>query len=125
MSLKGLGFKRLVPPPLDSFKGIKFTVIGSWWPSVLFLFSTTGKDKNKEFTLRVLDVDLKHVKSTSAPGTKGSPHFMVQLVDSADPDSTGVGALVEGENCWWVSHEVLSDAYYADKEKKDGRSSSI
>ena len=112
---KGFGFKRLVPPPLDAYKGRKFTVtvLGSWWPS------TTEADKSKQFTLRALDVDMKHIKSTAAPGTKGTPHFKVQLIDASDPDSTGVGELVEGANFWWVTHQTFSDAYYEDKDKKE------
>lgn len=112
MSIKGLGFKRLVPPPFDAYKGKKFTVLGSWWPS------TTGADKSKQFILRLLDFNLKHVNPASAPGTKGTPHFKVQLVSSADPDSTGVGELLEGENFWWVTHQIFSDAYLEDKDKR-------
>jgi hypothetical protein len=113
MSLKGLGFKKLVAPPLDAFIGKKFNVLGSWWPT------TTGRDKIKEFTLRVLDVNLKHITSTSAPGTKGTPHFKVQLVDIDDLHSTGVTELIEGTNFWWVTHQTFSDAYFDDKYKKE------
>jgi hypothetical protein len=119
MSIRGLGFKRLVPPPLDVYKGRKFIVLGNWWPS------TTGADKSKKFTLRVLDVDMKHIKSTSAPGTKGSPHFKVQLIDVSDPDSTGVGELVEGENFWWVTHQIFSDAYYDDKDTREKENTEV
>ena len=90
---KGFGFKRLVPPPLDAYKGRKLTVLGSWWPS------TTGADKSKQFTLRALDVDMKHIKSTAAPGTKGTPHFKVQLIDASYPDFESSFECLEKSAC--------------------------
>ena len=56
---------------------------------VMYIGTHYGKDKSKEFALRALDVDMRHMKSTAAPGTKGTSHFKVQLIDASDPDSTG------------------------------------
>ena len=79
---KDFGFKRLVPPPLDAYKGRKFTVLGSWWPS------TTEADKSKQFTLRALDVDMKQ---TAAPGTKDMKKIPISDRNLSDRKSLILG----------------------------------
>ena len=65
-------------------------------------------------------VDEQFIPSDSGPGTKGSIHFQVALVDKSDPHSTRTTTqLVEKHNYWWVTNSAFSAAYFAHKARTD------
>jgi hypothetical protein len=89
-------------------------VFGNWWPG------TKGKEANKEYEVQVMAVDEQFIPSDSGPGTKGSIHFQVALVDKSDPHSTrATTQLVEKHNYWWVTNSAFSAAHFAHKARTD------
>ena len=110
----GLHVERLVGAPFSRFVGYTMNVFGNWWPG------TKGKEANKEYEVQVMAVDEHYIPSDSGPGTKGSIHFQVALVDKSDPHSTRTTTqLVEKHNYWWVTNSAFSAAYFAHKARTD------
>jgi hypothetical protein len=87
-----LNVERLVGTPFAKYVGNKMNVFGNWWPG------TKGKDANKEYGDQVVSVDEHHIPSGCGPGTKGTLHFQIALIDQGDPNSCWWRAF----RCWWV-----------------------
>ena len=109
-----LNVKRLVGAPFAKYVGNKMNVFCNWWPG------TKGKEANKEYGDQVVSVGEHHIPSGCGPGTKGSLHFQIALIDQGDPNSTRATAqLIENHDFWWVTHSSFSVAYFGDKTRKD------
>ena len=76
-----LNVERLVGALFAMYVGNKMNVFGSRWPG------TKGKEANKEYEDQVVSVDEHHIPSSCGPGTKGSLHFHIALIDQGDPNS--------------------------------------